>query len=150
MSSDKLEQFRNAKCINLETYRKDGQAVQTPVWYVMDDNIIYVATPVTTGKIKRLTANKHVRITPCNFRGDPKGDWIEAEAYFANKSKSETHYIMTLKPKVVKNWYKNRLFTMDNFKNEIKTVSGLWVITFVCTFCVCTLPCGISMVKVAV
>ncbi|MEO9307516.1 MAG: PPOX class F420-dependent oxidoreductase [Nitrososphaera sp.] len=89
MSSDKLGQFRNAKCINLETYRKNGQAVQTPVWYVIDNDAIYVATPATTGKIKRLTVNKHVRIVPCNFRGDPKGDWIEAEAYFANKLESE-------------------------------------------------------------
>ncbi|MDE1725163.1 MAG: PPOX class F420-dependent oxidoreductase [Thaumarchaeota archaeon] len=97
MPSDKLGQFRNTKCINLETYRKDGRAVQTPVWYVIDDDVIYVSTPATTGKIKRLTANKHVRIVPCNFRGDPKGDWVEATAYFANKSESEKAIVLRKK-----------------------------------------------------
>lgn len=89
MASDNLTQFLNSKCLNLETYRKNGQAVKTPVWYVIDNGIIYVATPPTSGKIKRLNGNKHVRIIPCNFRGEPKGNWIDAVAYFADKSESE-------------------------------------------------------------
>lgn len=97
MPFDDLEQFRNAKCLNLETYRKNGQAVRTPVWYVVDNNVLFVVTPPTTGKIKRLRANNHVRIVPCNFRGDPKGNWIDATAYFADKSESEKAIVLRKK-----------------------------------------------------
>jgi PPOX class probable F420-dependent enzyme len=84
-----LAQFLNSKYLNLETYRKNGQAVKTPVWHVIDNDIIYVVTTPTSGKIKRLNGNKHVRIIPCSFRGEPKGNWIDAIAYFADKSESE-------------------------------------------------------------
>ncbi|MGI0060133.1 MAG: PPOX class F420-dependent oxidoreductase, partial [Nitrosotalea sp.] len=80
--------FLDAKYINLETYRNNDQAVKTPVWFVIDNEIIYVATPATTGKVKRITFNKHVRIVPCDMKGNPKGEWIDATAYFANESES--------------------------------------------------------------
>jgi PPOX class probable F420-dependent enzyme len=89
MSSDRLDVFLDEKYLNLETYRNDGKAVKTPVWFVVDNGIIYVTTPSTTGKVKRLNQNKNVRIVPSDLKGKPKGDWIDATAYFANKSESE-------------------------------------------------------------
>lgn len=89
MSSDNLAVFRNEKYLNLETYRNDGQAVKTPVWFVVDNDIIYVTTPSTTGKVKRLNHSKNVRIVPSDLKGKPKGDWIDATAYFANESESK-------------------------------------------------------------
>ncbi len=89
MSSDNLTEFLKEKYLNLETYRNDGQAVKTPVWFVIDNGIIYVTTPSTTGKVKRLNHNKNVRIVPSDLKGKPKGNWIAATAYFANKSESE-------------------------------------------------------------
>ncbi|SMH71407.1 PPOX class F420-dependent oxidoreductase [Candidatus Nitrosotalea okcheonensis] len=88
MSSDKITPFLDAKYINLETYRSNNQAVKTPVWFVIDDGIIYVATPPTTGKVKRLNCNKNVRIVPSDMKGNPRGEWIDATAYFANESES--------------------------------------------------------------
>lgn len=49
MSSGNLTEFLKEKYLNLETYRTDGQAVQTPVWFVINDGIIYVTTPSSTG-----------------------------------------------------------------------------------------------------
>src|SRR5579872_3511950 len=89
MSSDRLDAFLDEKCLNLETYKNNGQAVKTPVWFVVDNDIIYVTTPSTTGKVKRLNQNKNVRIAPSDLKGKPKGDWIDATAYFATKSESE-------------------------------------------------------------
>lgn len=89
MPSDNLTEFLKEKYLNLETYRNDGQAVQTPVWFVTNDGIIYVTTPSTTGKVKRLNHNKNVRIVPSDLKGKPKGNWIAATAYFANESESE-------------------------------------------------------------
>ncbi|MDE1844420.1 MAG: PPOX class F420-dependent oxidoreductase [Thaumarchaeota archaeon] len=80
--------FLDAKYLNLETYRKNGQPVRTPVWFVIDNGIIYVTTPSTTGKVKRLNHSKNVRIVPSNIKGKPMGDWVDATAYFANESES--------------------------------------------------------------
>ena len=89
MSSGKLGAFLTQKYLNLETYRNNGQAVRTPVWFVIHNGVIYVTTPSTTGKVKRLNHNKNVRIAPSDLKGKLKGDWIDATAYFANESESK-------------------------------------------------------------
>ena len=88
MSSDMITPFLDEKYLNLETYRKNGQAVRTPVWFVIDSGVIYVTTPSTTGKVKRLTNSRNIRIVPSNMKGTPKGEWVNATAYFANESES--------------------------------------------------------------
>ncbi|MGI0070419.1 MAG: PPOX class F420-dependent oxidoreductase [Nitrosopumilaceae archaeon] len=88
MPSDKITPFLDAKYINLETYRNNDQTVKTPVWFVIDNGIIYITTPQTAGKVKRLNHNKNVRIVPSDMHGTPKGEWIDATAYFANESES--------------------------------------------------------------
>ena len=77
--------------INLETYRRNGQAVATPVWFTIDDNnkIIYVVTRAETGKVKRLRNNSKVRIVPCGMRGQPKGEWLNGKATFATPEELE-------------------------------------------------------------
>tara|TARA_B100001079_G_C15981995_1_gene327923 strand:- start:74 stop:448 length:375 start_codon:yes stop_codon:yes gene_type:complete len=77
---NQLELFLNQKYINLETYKKDGTPVNTPVWFVIDNNLIYVITRESTGKVKRLRNNQNVRITPCSFKGEPKNVWVSGKA----------------------------------------------------------------------
>jgi uncharacterized protein len=68
--------------INLETYRKNGHAVATPVWFTLDTDKIFVVTRGDTGKVKRLKNNPRVRVMPCGMRGESKGQWSEGEARF--------------------------------------------------------------------
>ena len=75
-----LDQFLDQKYINLETYKNDGTPIRTPVWFVIDNDLIYVITRNSTGKVKRLRNNHDVRITPCSFKGKPKDEWIKAKA----------------------------------------------------------------------
>lgn len=89
MGADKLAELANHKYINLETYRKNGQPVSTPVWFMIDNNLIYVVTSSDTGKAKRLRNNPDVRIMPSGFRGEPKGKWIEGKARFAEGAEAE-------------------------------------------------------------
>ena len=89
MSGNKISQFLNQKYINLETYRKNGQAVQTPVWFAIEDSMIYVRTDNNSGKIKRARNNPHVRITPSNARGKPKGEWVDGELRISSTAESE-------------------------------------------------------------
>ena len=75
-----LEQFHNQKYVNLETYKKDGTPVRTPVWFMIDNDIIYVITREKTGKVKRLKNNQNIRIVPCSFTGEFKNEWINGIA----------------------------------------------------------------------
>ena len=77
--------------ISLETYRRNGQPVATPVWFTIDhDNkVIYVITRTETGKIKRLRNNSNVRIVPCGMRGQPKGEWLNGRATFATQEQQQ-------------------------------------------------------------
>ena len=49
--NSKLQQFTDQKYLNLETYRKDQTPVQTPVWFVIENDQIYITTKETTGKV---------------------------------------------------------------------------------------------------
>ena len=77
---NKLEPFLDQKYINLETYKKDGTPIRTPVWFVIDKNLIYIITRDSTGKVKRLGNNQNVRIVPCSFKGEPKNEWVKGTA----------------------------------------------------------------------
>lgn len=72
--------FEREKYLNLETFRKSGQGVPTPVWFVRDGSALYVNTERTSGKVKRIRNNPRVRIAPCDARGGLRGDWVEATA----------------------------------------------------------------------
>ena len=86
-----LLQFEGQQCINLETYKKSGQPVATPVWFTIDDNDdkLFVVTRSETGKVKRLRNNEAVRIMPCGMRGEPKGEWVSAKAQRATPEETE-------------------------------------------------------------
>ena len=76
---NQLEQFLDQKYINLETYKRDGTPIRTPVWFVIDNDLIYVITREETGKVKRIKNNQNVRIVPCSFKGEPKNEWIKGK-----------------------------------------------------------------------
>ena len=82
MSPDqnRLAQFTEVRFLNLQTYRRTGQPVATPVWFAIDRDVIYVYTLATAGKVKRIRNNPTVRIAPCDARGTVKGAWVDATA----------------------------------------------------------------------
>ena len=92
-----LDALEGKRYLNLETYRKNGKAVQTPVWFAVaapaEEKIagtntaeantgamIYVYTTADSGKVKRIRHNAAVRIAPCNARGNIIGAWLLAHA----------------------------------------------------------------------
>ena len=78
--SDKLGQFANKKYLNLESFRKSGKAVATPVWFAEAGGELFIYSLADAGKVKRIRNNSRVRIVPCDMRGKPEGEWIEAKA----------------------------------------------------------------------
>lgn len=78
MSSDKLSQFVGEKYLNLETCRKNGKAIATPVWFAEDGGVLYIYSLADAGKVKRIRNNPRVRVAPCDVRGKLKGKWVAA------------------------------------------------------------------------
>ncbi len=86
---DRLAALAKQKHIALETYKKTGEPVRTPVWCMVDNGLVYVVTRLHTGKVKRIRNNPSVCIVPSSFGGDPKGDWMEGTARFAEGEEAE-------------------------------------------------------------
>ena len=72
--------FPNEKYIILETFRKNGVSVKTPIWFVEDDGVIWAVTRKLTGKVKRIRNNSTVRVAASNFSGTPKGKLFSGNA----------------------------------------------------------------------
>jgi uncharacterized protein len=76
------------KYLSLETFKKSGEGVRTPIWFAADPSAkldssaarLYVYTVGNTGKVKRIRNIPRVRIAPCDMRGKILGDWMEATA----------------------------------------------------------------------
>jgi hypothetical protein len=75
-----FDQLTQQQYINLETFRKSGVGVKTPVWFVQDGDILYVRTVANSGKVKRIRNNGQVNIAPCKGDGTLIGNWLPATA----------------------------------------------------------------------
>jgi PPOX class probable F420-dependent enzyme len=80
MATDQLHTLRNAKYLSLTTFRRDGTAVPTPVWFVIEGDHLLVFTGSSTGKVKRIRNNPQVTVAACNPRGVVKGPVLAATA----------------------------------------------------------------------
>jgi uncharacterized protein len=76
-SFESLRGHRNAL---LQTFRKSGEAVPTPVWFGLVDGRLYFRTYADAVKLKRIHRDPRVLVGPCDIRGKPKGPMIEARA----------------------------------------------------------------------
>ena len=93
--SDAITQFAKAKYFSLETFRKTGVSVRTPVWFAEAPSAnslatFYVYTLPDSGKVKRIRNNPRVRIAPCNMKGDVKGTWVDARARICTGDEAAT------------------------------------------------------------
>jgi uncharacterized protein len=75
-----FDQLSREQYLNIETFRKSGVGIKTPVWFVADGGNIYVRTVADSGKVKRIRNNGNVNIAPCRQDGTPTGDWLPAFA----------------------------------------------------------------------
>jgi PPOX class probable F420-dependent enzyme len=78
-----------AKYIVLTTFRRDGEAVSTPVHVAVDDDTAFFRTWNVTGKAKRLRHTPAVEIAPSTFRGRQLGSPIRAQAHLLDGEASE-------------------------------------------------------------
>jgi uncharacterized protein len=77
-----LNQLEGKRYLTLETYRKTGAAIRTPVWFAADPTTpaLYVYSTADSGKAKRIRHTQAVKIAACDIRGRVTGPWIDAHA----------------------------------------------------------------------
>jgi uncharacterized protein len=89
--------FSGHKYLNLETFKKNGEGVKTPVWFAAEPSVsldssdakLYVYTIGVSGKVKRIRNNNRVRVAPCNARGGLLGEWVDARAEIVSGAEAE-------------------------------------------------------------
>ncbi len=64
-----VDELGRSKYVSLTTYRKDGTAVPTPVWHVVQGGELFVVSEADAWKVKRIRKNSHVVVTACDIRG---------------------------------------------------------------------------------
>lgn len=80
MEQNQLKQFDGQKYLTLESYRKNGTAVPTPMSFIVENGVLYLRTNRKSWKMKRISSNSHVRVVPSDPRGNPLGTWVDAQA----------------------------------------------------------------------
>lgn len=89
--------FAGQKYLNLETFKKTGEGVKTPVWFAADPSVsldssaarVYMYTIGVSGKVKRIRNSGRVRIAPCDMRGVLLGEWVDARAEIVTGAEAE-------------------------------------------------------------
>ena len=75
------DQFSKQTYLSLETFRKNGVGVKTPVWFVQDAGKLFVRTIADSGKVKRIRNNPQINVCPCKVDGESIGSWTASRAH---------------------------------------------------------------------
>jgi uncharacterized protein len=78
MNMKSIDQFTGHNYLNLETFRRNGDAMHTTVWFVQDGDLLYIRTQAESGKVKRLRAHPSVGVAVCDVNGRLLGPWLTA------------------------------------------------------------------------
>ncbi len=77
-TTDPLALLNDHLYMSLTTFRKNGEAVPTPVWFARVGERLFVMTQGRSGKVKRLAQNSRVMVAPCTVNGALLGPAIDA------------------------------------------------------------------------
>ncbi len=112
MSSDVLHSLQKERYISLETYRRNGTGVKTPVWFALMDDSLVVVTNGNSYKVKRLRRNTAIKVAACNVNGKKiLGPFHEGTGEIVEDSAAESSALGALKKKYGLQW---RIFAMGS------------------------------------
>lgn len=90
-ANEDLERLSTGKYLLVTTYRRNGNAVPTPVWVVRDGDALGIWTAADTGKVKRIRSDPKVSLTACDSRGKPSGPTVQGRAEILDEADSERY-----------------------------------------------------------
>ena len=70
----------NTSYISIESFRKNGEGVKTPVSVIRTGNSYICLTGGATGKVKRIRSNQRVNLAKCDAKGNIQSKWVSATA----------------------------------------------------------------------
>jgi PPOX class probable F420-dependent enzyme len=95
-----LLDFADVQYINLETFKKDGSKVTTPVWVAQQNNSLVVTTGKNAGKVKRIRNNGKAIIYTTNQSGSKKlSEELEVKGTILIDEDLKTEAVTILKKK---------------------------------------------------
>ena len=97
--TETLQAFNDQKYMNIETFRKNGQGVKTPVWFARDGETLRVWTESGSGKVKRIRRDGRVRVAPSTASGQPLGAWADAHVAADDSPEALRHVVKLFKKK---------------------------------------------------
>ncbi|MGW0158735.1 PPOX class F420-dependent oxidoreductase [Mycobacterium sp. NPDC003323] len=74
-----LSALRSSRYAMLRTYRRDGEPVDTPIWFVLEGRTVLFRSKIGP-KTRRLQAHPDVRLAICDHRGNKVGDFMPGRA----------------------------------------------------------------------
>jgi PPOX class probable F420-dependent enzyme len=95
-----LTQFKDQEFLSIETFRKNGIGVETPVWFAQQGDMLYLWTRGDSGKVKRIRNNPRVNIAPCKRFGEVTGKWMAAQASVDDSDITVQHVVALLRRKL--------------------------------------------------
>lgn len=77
--------YKDVKFLQLTTYRKNGETVDTPVWFVEREGKLFVRTGLKSGKARRLRNDPRVGVAPASRPGYVVGRSVQGRARFLSE-----------------------------------------------------------------
>jgi len=90
----KLTQLKDGKHISIKTFRKNGNGVATPVWFVEENDKFFICTGGATFKVKRIRNNPEIQIATSDASGNLKGEYFEGKARILAKDEVDPIYTL--------------------------------------------------------
>jgi PPOX class probable F420-dependent enzyme len=96
-----LSAFSAGQYLSIETFRKNGEGVRTPVWFAEDtDGTLHIWTAGESGKVKRIRNNSQVNVAPCTPSGKITGEWVAGQAVIDDTDAGIKHTRTVLRKKI--------------------------------------------------
>jgi len=66
--------------LSVTSFKRDGTAVATPVWFVCDGTRLFAFTDLHSAKVRRVRRNPRVLVAPCRVDGKLHSEPVPARA----------------------------------------------------------------------
>lgn len=91
--------FDEEKYVSLESFKRDGTGVRTPVWIAPLDGRLVLFTLGDSYKVKRIARDPRIRVAACDFRGKVRGPWSDGQALLVTDPELERRAYEALRAK---------------------------------------------------
>lgn len=94
-----MDPLAGERYLSLATFRKNGVAVKTPIWFAERDGSYFAFSESKAGKVKRLRNSSRSQVAACDMRGGVKGEWMDAETMIVHDPEVQKNAYSALRKK---------------------------------------------------